>query len=186
MFCTNCGSLLEKGTLFCSNCGTKVNAELNVDEPIDITEGTMKIDEDINTSKTSENINTNTINENKTSSNSFNEQKTNSNSSNEQKTNSYSNSKTQKSEPTYYRVFGYVAIGLGVVGLVFCWFYFFGLFYSIPAMVFGSIGKKSTKYYGNANAGFVLGLIGTIVTVIASIIFIAIIATAIGVSVNNM
>ena len=185
MFCTNCGSPLEKDTLFCSNCGAKVNASLNVDEPIDITEGTMKIDEDVDTSKTSENINTNTINENRTDSNSFNEQKTNSNSSNEQKTNSYSNSKTQNSEPTYYRVFGYVSIGLGVIGLVLSWFYFVGLFYSIPAMVLGSIGKKSTKYYSNANVGFVLGLIGTIVTVIASIIFIAIIATAIGVAVNS-
>lgn len=69
---------------------------------------------------------------------------------------------------------------LGILSLVCC-----GLFTGIPAIILGNMGKKETNLdptqtgRGMAQAGFILGIIGTVLSVVGIIVYAVIIGAAI-------
>jgi hypothetical protein len=70
---------------------------------------------------------------------------------------------------------------LGIAGLVCC-----GLFTAIPAIILGHMGKKEIDASGGAQsgrgmaqAGFIMGIIGTVLSVVLTIGYIALIAAGI-------
>ena len=98
-------------------------------------------------------------------------------------------------QPTYYptddaatasaikasKIMGIISMCLGIVGLVCACFG--GFAYSIAALIVGSIAKKKAASVNHvdkkANAGYTMGLIGTIVGVIATTVFVIVYAAAI-------
>lgn len=61
--------------------------------------------------------------------------------------------------------FGIAALWTGIVGILICIMPYFGIFFSIMGIVFGSIQNKKNRT-GCGTAGIVLGILGTILNAV--------------------
>ena len=95
---------------------------------------------------------------------------------------SYSSSNSVAAEETQSSGSGVGAMVCGIIGLIFCWIPFvniIGLILGIIAIVLGSSGRKTLppSKRGMATAGFVLGIISLIFSVVWLLVVIILIAT---------
>ena len=91
----------------------------------------------------------------------------------EKKSDSVNVSKTDK---VVYRVFAIISFVTGIVSLCLVWVPF--MFYSsIPGIVLGKLGESSTSQKDKARKGFVMSIVATVINVIWTITFIALIMT---------
>lgn len=88
-------------------------------------------------------------------------------------------------DPKVWQIFAKIGFVFGIINICLCWIPLLNLsLLGIPGIVFGALGKKSKYYYGKASTGFILSLVGTILSFVAYIVVI-IIAIAEGGSIEN-
>lgn len=73
---------------------------------------------------------------------------------------------------------GIASLILGICSIVFSWFSGVGVFFSIPGIILGALGKKSPEKAGLANAGLILSIIGAVLSVIVFVACVACIGAA--------
>ena len=82
--------------------------------------------------------------------------------------------KTIKPDVAKYKVFAIIGYVLGIVSIALCWIPF--MFYtSIPGIIFSKLGVKSTTKNREAKTGFTLSVVSTVINVIVTIGFFALI-----------
>ena len=147
--CPGCGVELLEGTTFCPYCGCKV---------VNQTEESQTVDKEVNENVVLEQANETVI--------------------------------TVPQDKKVFKVFAVLGQALAIVTLVAIGLSLLllgipqlgymiaavGAEASVPAFVFGIIGKKSRSERGKAKFAFIVGLIGTIVLTILVIVFIVLIA----------
>lgn len=79
-----------------------------------------------------------------------------------------------KTDKVVYKVFSIISFVTGIVSLSLVWVPF--IFYaSIPGIVFGKLGESSHSQKDKAKKGFTMSIIATVINVIWTIVFIALI-----------
>lgn len=74
-----------------------------------------------------------------------------------------------------WKVFAIVGFALGIFSLCMSWFIYFSLIWGAFGLIFSILGRKSTRNGGKAKAGIVMNAIAMGISLIATIVFFAVI-----------
>ncbi len=86
-----------------------------------------------------------------------------------------SNTNNNQSVGNQYKVFAIIGYVVGILSLAFCWAPFM-FFNGIVGIIFSKVGDKPTNKQEYAKKGFKLSLIGTIINIIVTVVFIVVVA----------